>query len=403
MREVIAACSPWLVLIALALSWNATAARLTADDKKLLDGLITAGVTDPAGKAPVRVARTNRSVWGDAEEVPAPGWLLSAKEGEPARVFFLDRGDWIPAPQKPEPFDFVGECRKLAANKQKLDEGNAAGPDERDARFLRMSQIAGRVPTPLPPLIRAAWLYRLGEDELAEAQLAEVKAQIAPNRDDGKPQPPDEALHAQLAWEAFSAGVNAYVVRADEEALRQAERLNTLYPSFATKFGPGEELLADLKRRQKAGTFNHAAPPLPVDLAQWPPPKRVAWLIDQLDQVDARQMGQPGGVPLGEDARVTALIAVGDDAVPALIDCIEKDTRLTRSVHFWRDFAQSRTIIAVREAALTAAMSILRTRVFEPAATGDNFTSRGEPGAKETAQVLRNIGAPTASYRSTSA
>ena len=89
------------------------------------------------------------------------------------------------------------------------------------------------------------------------------------------------------------------------------------------------------------------------------------------------------------DRRVAALIEIGDPAVPALIDAVEKDGRLTRSVHFWRDFSRDRTVLSVREAALTAVMSILKVRVFEPASTGDNFTARGEDTAVKTAQRLR--------------
>ena len=121
----------------------------------------------------------------------------------------------------------------------------------------------------------------------------------------------------------------------------------------------------------------------------WDQNKKIAWLIDSLEEVDARQWGQPGGVPLGMDRRVAALIEIGDPAVPALIDAVEKDGRLTRSVHFSRDFSRDRTVLSVREAALTAVMSILKVRVFEPASTGDNFTARGEDTAVKTAQRLR--------------
>jgi disulfide oxidoreductase YuzD len=112
-------------------------------------------------------------------------------------------------------------------------------------------------------------------------------------------------------------------------------------------------------------------------------------LTDTLQDVDARQHGQPGGIDLAGDFRVAALIKIGDPAVPALLDVLEKDERLTRSVHFWRDFTQSRTVLSVREAALTALMSILRVRVFNPRSTGDNFTSRGDEAAKEATQKLR--------------
>ena len=118
--------------------------------------------------------------------------------------------------------------------------------------------------------------------------------------------------------------------------------------------------------------------------------KKVAYLLDALDEVDARQGGQPGGVDLASDRRVEALIAIGDPAVPALIDAVEKDDRLTRSVHFWRDFARSRTVLGVREAALAAVMSILRVSVFEPVATGDNFTARGQEGRTAVTEKLRN-------------
>src|SRR5262249_47772884 len=148
-------------------------------------------------------------------------------------------------------------------------------------------------------------------------------------------------------------------------------------------------VVAELKRRRQKGTFGKAPPALPKDLPRWDVKKRVAYLIEALEEVDARQGGQPGGVDLASDPRVEALIACGDAAVPALIDAFEKDERLTRSVHFWRDFSRNRTVLSVREALLTAVMSILRVRVFEPAATGDNFTARGEEGVKKTAARLR--------------
>jgi hypothetical protein len=128
---------------------------------------------------------------------------------------------------------------------------------------------------------------------------------------------------------------------------------------------------------------------LPDDFEKWDAKKKAAHLIDALDEVDARQWGQPGGVDLASDRRVAELVRLGDAAVPALIDALETDERLTRSVHFWRDFSRSRTVLGVREAVLTALMSILRVRVFEPAATGDNFTARGEDAAKDMTKRLR--------------
>jgi hypothetical protein len=94
-------------------------------------------------------------------------------------------------------------------------------------------------------------------------------------------------------------------------------------------------------------------------------------------------------VALGSDRRVSELIALGEPAVPVLIDAVEADKRLTRSVHFFRDFASHRTVLGVREAALTAVMSILRVRIFETRSTGDSFTQRGEEGVTKVAARLR--------------
>src|SRR5262249_52120306 len=148
-------------------------------------------------------------------------------------------------------------------------------------------------------------------------------------------------------------------------------------------------IVAELKRRQERGAFAKVPPAsVPPDVAA-DVAKKVAWLIDALDEVDARQLGQPGGVDLGSDWRVRELIALRDRAVPALIDTLEKDDRLTRSVHFWRDFSRDRTVLSVREAALVAVMSIVQVRAFEPNATGDNFTRRGGEAVKRTAARLR--------------
>ncbi|UJR83188.1 Hypothetical protein I5071_52540 [Sandaracinus amylolyticus] len=75
-------------------------------------------------------------------------------------------------------------------------------------------------------------------------------------------------------------------------------------------------------------------------------------LIASLDEVDGLQLGQPGGVSLGAETQVTALIRAGTSAVPFLIDAIEHDARLTRSVQFFRDFGRDRRIVSVRDVAM---------------------------------------------------
>lgn len=354
---------------------------LTAEGKKYLDGLLKEFLFDPKGGERVAVKTVVRSVWASAGEAQAEGWFVPAPEGKPGRVYFTD-GAAVPAPAPAEmkKLDFKAACKaRYAAVPEKK-----AGPDDLnpDDTFRKMRQTAvGALGA--DDLALAAWLYRLGDEGLAAQALAAARKV----KDD-----PRKRLRAELAWSAFAGMVHAYMVRADEEALAHGERLLRLYPEEAKEreYRQAAQIVAELKRRQKKGTFGKVpAEKWPEGFDTWDAPKKAAYLIDALEEADARQWGQPGGVDLASDRRVEELIRVGDSAVPALIDALEGDERLTRSVHFWRDFARSRTVLAVREAVLTALMSILRVQVFEPGSTGDNFTARGGEAAKEMAKRLR--------------
>ena len=72
-----------------------------------------------------------------------------------------------------------------------------------------------------------------------------------------------------------------------------------------------------------------------------------------------------------------------------MIDDLERDIRLTRSVHFHRDFFRSRTIMGAHEAAYTALTGLLKTSFFGAASTGGNLTARGLEGRKAVADRIR--------------
>src|SRR5262245_60306535 len=81
-----------------------------------------------------------------------------------------------------------------------------------------------------------------------------------------------------------------------------------------------------------------AAPPavetrLPAGLWGWPVKKQIAYLIDALKDVDEEQLCCHDSTYLKRDPRVLALVKLGDAAVPALIDAVERDNRETRA--FW--------------------------------------------------------------------
>lgn len=94
--------------------------------------------------------------------------------------------------------------------------------------------------------------------------------------------------------------------------------------------------------------------------------------IRDLDGVNARWKADPGEVSLPfvpreislwSDPRVQAVVSEGNAAIEPLLDCMEHDTRLTRSVSFSFDHATGRNFITVKDAAYTA---ILRDRRRNP-------------------------------------
>jgi hypothetical protein len=94
-------------------------------------------------------------------------------------------------------------------------------------------------------------------------------------------------------------------------------------------------------------------------------------------------------VSLGEDPIVQALIAKREEAVEPLLAVLESDTRLTRSVHFWRDFAHHRSLLSVGEAAYVALSGILDASFFGPGSTGDDLSAHGLEGRKRVAGEIR--------------
>jgi hypothetical protein len=343
---------------------------LSEQDKQFLDKLIAEFLFDPKGAQRVLIQNAVRDVWGAVHQTTMEGWLVPSDGAKPPTVFLADG---FPIPLQHENditrVDFVAVCgaRYDAAKKQDgFDQmrRNAVGIVDND-------------------LALAAWLHRLSHDNLAAKALASARKW----RSD-----PREQLRNELAWSAFSGMVHAYMVRADDEALAHGDHLLRLYSGEAKKrFPQSTQILREINRRRQTGArAQHLASQPPDDFKRWETKRQVSFLLDALDEVDARQLSQPGGIDLASDWRVRELINLGDAAVPDLIETLENDERLTRSVHFWRDFSENRTVLSVREAALTATMSILGTLVFEPRATGDNFTAYGDRTAKETAKILRD-------------
>jgi hypothetical protein len=108
-----------------------------------------------------------------------------------------------------------------------------------------------------------------------------------------------------------------------------------------------------------------------------------------LDEVAARQWGQPGGVAIGDAALVKALVKEGKDAIDPLLRCLAEDARLTRSVQFGRSFHRGRTIIGVYSAAYAALGGILRSGQFGEGTSHYDLTTGGMAGRRAIAAKIR--------------
>jgi hypothetical protein len=205
----------------------------------------------------------------------------------------------------------------------------------------------------LEPL-KVVLLLRLGETELARRLW-----ELVPHDE----KDPYLALAGDWAWNAFERATTAHMRGDDRLALADARMLAKIQPLIEAEakqrgFKPDTDyskkqlmaLLADCERRVAKANQNN--PSLPKN--------DFAALIDDLQNVDARQWGQPGGVSLARDPRVEVLVKRGNEAVEPLLDAMENDTRLTRSVSFGRSFHRSRHLISVSEVAYAALVDLLR-------------------------------------------
>ena len=218
---------------------------LTAEDKQYLDGLMREFLFDPEGAERVAVKTVARTVRATVEEITAEGWLVAGKDGKPGRVFSID-GALIPLPPNEEmrKVDFQTACgARYSDSAKKKNE-----KEDRD-EFSQQRQRTKIGEVTADDLAFAAWLYRLGDEALSARALAAARA--------GKVDPRIR-LREELAWSAFARMVQAYMVRADEEALAHGERLQRLYAAEAKEYPQAPWIIEELKRRQKKGTFGKA-------------------------------------------------------------------------------------------------------------------------------------------------
>jgi hypothetical protein len=342
--------------------------KLTQEDRLFLGGF-KEFLFDPIGTQWVVVTLTP----GNAERM---GWLKAINANRTATVYFTD-GAFTSVPvQLVTPVDFITSCKEFLQPTGKRLKAEPIDPIEKAGQeFLTFG--AG---VDSSTLVLAAWLYRLGQEPLAARALARISDRRRVLT----------GLRRYLAWSAYSTLLYTFTMRADDEALAHGERLLRLYSNEAAeRHSQGKAIVDDLKRRKRKGTLGRKPAKLPERFGSWEVKKRIIYLIDALEDLDEPFLHGRGWMALQSDPRVAALIAIGEPAVPTLIDVIEKDRRLTRRCRFTERFYHPQSVLPVREAALVAVKSILRLNTSWPHSPAANLRYGGEEAACEVARQLR--------------
>ncbi len=332
---------------------------LLPDGDDLLSSAVAAlfeqGFPDPRGLEYREIVIATSEPWhGGGLPLETHGWVLPEADGGTRFAIAWD-GLVHPVQQ----VGGTADLRKDIALFAQTPAGN---------RFPRMLSTEGNPASPGPPnALSVAFLLRLG--------AAASARQLAKRVFEGQPADPYLHLARDWAWNAFERAVCAHERGDDRLALidaRMLVRIQPLIDAEAKQRGfPLEPDRSDSRFPDRKLSYVPFLTQLPALLADCerrvgqqdnpPPPKQaMAALIDDLQNVDARQDGQPGGVALAFDPRVKALVQHGDEVVPLLLDTMENDERLTRSVSFGRDFARNRHLISVRETAQATLDDLLR-------------------------------------------
>jgi hypothetical protein len=397
--------------------WSASQSTLPPEVVRAMTDLFKVGLSDPRRCEYREIEVVVGSCWGSSWVMKTHGWVLPSQDKQKFAICWSGLV---------YPVVSVGAAADLHADVLAMLKKDRAQIDEERARFdqsekqredaarrdgkeyhrtdwplrwnMNVASEETSVATDSMRPVKAALLFRLGQTELAEKVWLQWSGVT--------PQAWARHPHVQLAgdwvWALFDRAVCAHMRGDDHLALADAQALSPLQASATSAAGQSNnialqtepnlaylsalpDLIADEERRIQEPAYT------PVLQMANPPqgPDRIAGLIRDLELVSEAQHSQPGGVALVYSPIVQALINEGGPAVEPLLTCLEKDTRLTRSVQFGRDFIPSRNVLGVDEAAYAALVAILQRNTFRSNSMGESLDAGGPEGRKELADKMR--------------
>ncbi len=405
--------------------WAAPATRLPRFLINSTTDLFAAGMADPRG-CDYRAVEV-----GDGEPIATHGFVFT-RPGQPTERFVVGwDGVVYPALKVGEPADLDADIRTLTATIQASNAQNPADPTGRGrlpagfgSRRFFLFRPAGTpatgpasVETTTP--LKVCLLLRLGRADLAEnlfaagttwtpetppmtltsykvnlATLAQEWANRLYNRAVDAFGRMDDvvALAAARQVAAFVARIEPRLDELGFPATPANQRRGEAPPHFGT-LQQYQTLLTDLTRRA-------AEPPRgPIPGPTAPAAERVAALIRDLDQSTGAGFGSNGMYSATGSATEQALIREGDAAVEPLLQALETDQRLTRTISYpgSRRGGDDRSISPVYPAIYSALVGVFQTRVI-PGSDGsvqaDNLAARRHEAAAMRAFWAKNRAVP---------
>lgn len=307
------------------------------------------------------------------------GWVLPAKSPTSPRFATCWNGLIYPVTSVGAAVDPVADISKLL--------NATGGPWSKDPSRPSLEECLA--PDHLS-VFTIPMLLRLGQGDLATQVWKRWNA-LPKSRDNDPPPPSDffAILAREWLWAERERGFEAHLqgeasfavaflrdipsqrALVEKIAKRRGIALSKFIPPYQRDDGLQlsfldqiPALLADDQRRvmenRATGNEAHALEKIPDKK------ERIALLIHALEDVHAFSFMSPGYVQFEMDPVVDGLIKQGEEAVDPLIDCLEKDHRLTRTLddgggrHIYA-YGYPR-IIGVQEPALAALQEILQSR-----------------------------------------
>lgn len=324
--------------------------QLTPEQKAFFDKLFQDGLLDPKGATWCKIA-TMDPLRPKVSESIRYGWV---KEGKLCHVNGV--AIKLSAHQQATPDDFLEQVKDCFITH-----------DERSRNYDRwgMAVLRGNIVNP-PDLAMAAWCYRTGKEKEAAQLLTHLLAQsqtvIRKNNQRssirGKPSTLESLLlgyHFDMECIGYFEISRHFGQNEDTIALAHAEVMEKHFAKVYQHYPSSKVLVADIQRRFKEGTADSPIPyRLPAEYDAWPRQKQIDYLIKELQELQNHVQ-----MALTDHFLVHALVMHDEAAIPALLNCIENDSRLLRTPT-GREFSPQQDVHYVTEAAYRAIHRILK-------------------------------------------